>query len=331
VPPVDHGGVLVDGAAHEAAGGPQSARTDSVDAAAGDVEVPFDRVVIVYNPRSRGPARELAEKLLRELSWRVPGLPLRFRRSEYAGHARDIAREAADEGGAPLVVSVSGDGGYNEVVNGVLASANGLAAAAVEAAGHANDHRRATERGPLVEAIVDGTLRRIDLLRLRMGSGGGERVRYAHSYIGLGFTSEVVVNLAKGPKGPIAELVTAVRTLAELEAVAVRDDKGVRREYDSLLLANINRLANFARLSDSRDLDDGRFDIITFPHASRWAIVALAFRAATLGLGRQPSATEVQFTPLEHVTLQVDGEVVAVDAEVPVRVEIARRALRTLG
>ena len=36
-----------------------------------------------------------------------------------AGHARDLARSAAGSG-EPLIVSVSGDGGYNEVVNGVM-------------------------------------------------------------------------------------------------------------------------------------------------------------------------------------------------------------------
>ena len=42
---------------------------------------------------------------------------------------------------------------------------------AVLAAGNANDHRRTTGERPLADAIVDGEVRRIDLLRLTVGDG----------------------------------------------------------------------------------------------------------------------------------------------------------------
>ncbi len=61
--------------------------------------------------------------------------------TEHAAHATELSRTAAGAG-SPLVVSVSGDGGYNEVVNGVRQAGNERAASAVLAAGNANDHRR---------------------------------------------------------------------------------------------------------------------------------------------------------------------------------------------
>ena len=42
---------------------------------------------------------------------------MRVSPTERAGHARDLAKQAAGTG-RPLIVSVSGDGGYNEVVDG---------------------------------------------------------------------------------------------------------------------------------------------------------------------------------------------------------------------
>jgi hypothetical protein len=59
---------------------------------------------------------------------------------------------------------------------------------AVIAAGNANDHRRATREQPLIDAIVAGDMRRIDLLRLTIGHGCDQRSQYAHSYIGMGLT-----------------------------------------------------------------------------------------------------------------------------------------------
>ena len=129
---------------------------------------PYDVVEIVFNPNSTGNASERAQELADELAERAPDLPVTLRPTEHAGHGREIARDAAREG-RPLVVSVSGDGGYNDVVNGLMeAGADGVFAA-VLAAGNANDHRRVTRERPLADAIVDGEVSRLDLLRMSVG------------------------------------------------------------------------------------------------------------------------------------------------------------------
>jgi len=73
--------------------------------------------------------------------------------TEHAGHATQLSRSAADSG-RPLVVSVGGDGGYNEVVNGVMQAGNDQASTAVLAAGNANDHRRSTAEMPIAVGIA---------------------------------------------------------------------------------------------------------------------------------------------------------------------------------
>ena len=130
----------------------------------------FDRIVVIFNPQSTGDGPQLAEQLHADLTRRLPEVPLRLCPTEHAGHARDLAREAAQTG-QPLIVSVSGDGGYNEVVDGVMQAGNDNAVCAVKAAGNANDHRRTTAQRPLVDAITAGEVRRIDLLRLTVGDG----------------------------------------------------------------------------------------------------------------------------------------------------------------
>jgi diacylglycerol kinase family enzyme len=149
--------------------------------------MPFERIVLIFNPQSTGNAPQLAEELHADLTRRLPEVPVVMRPTQRAGHARDLAREAAQTG-RPLIVSVSGDGGYNEVVDGVMQAGNGQAVCAVKAAGNANDHRRTTAERPLIGAVVAGQVRRIDLLRLTIGDGPEARTRYAHSYIGMGLT-----------------------------------------------------------------------------------------------------------------------------------------------
>jgi diacylglycerol kinase family enzyme len=290
---------------------------------------PFDRVVIIFNPRSTGHAPESAADLRGELARRLPSVPLELSPTHHAGHARELARAAARTG-SPLIVSVSGDGGYNEVVNGVMDSGNDRAVCAVRAAGNANDHRRVTRESRLADAIVAGDVRRIDLLRLTIGSGSRAETRYAHSYIGVGLTPVVAVDLEKGGKGSWREIVSVVRAFSRFRPFPIRLENGRRRSIDSLVFANIAEMAKYALLSDDSRPDDGRFEVITQQRTGKLRVLATVLRAATQGLGRQPTATHYAFTTLVPMPLQLDGELLELEKDTPVAVDIAPRALATV-
>jgi diacylglycerol kinase (ATP) len=294
------------------------------------VVTPFDRVVVIFNPQSTGRAPELAEELRADLLCRLPGTPVTMSPTQRAGHGRDLAREAAASG-RPLIVSVSGDGGYNEVVDGAMQAGNDDVVCAVMAAGNANDHRRTIRERPLIDAVIAGEVRRIDLLRLTIGAGSDARTHYAHSYIGVGLTPVVAVDLEKGGKGSLREIVSVVRTFARFRPFPIELEDGSRRSVDSLVFANISEMAKYATLSDAGRPDDGRFEVITLPHKAKWRILAVAIRAATTGLGPQPTATRYSFTTLGPTPLQLDGEVLALDGGTPVCVGVAPRALATIS
>ena len=299
----------------------------------------FDRIVIVFNPHSTGDAPTLARELRDDLAERHPDLPIELAPTERAGHARELARAAAAHG-RPLVVSVSGDGGFNEVVNGLVDAGNPDAAGAVRGAGNANDHRRVTRRRPLAESIAEGKVDYLDVLRLTIG----DHVRYAHSYIGLGITPVVALALERGGKGSLRELWTTGREFLhfapfeiELEAFEgeSRDGVGVgeylgRRRYDSLIVANLSEMAKYARLSDG-DPADGRFEIVSIPHRGRFRLLLTGLRAAWKGLGWQPSARRLRFRTLDQeLPLQLDGEVIMLPTDTPVTIELIPGALATL-
>ena len=290
---------------------------------------PFDRIVIIFNPQSTGNAPESAADLRGELARRLPAVPLDLSPTHHAGHARELARDAARTG-SPLIVSVSGDGGYNEVVNGVMDAGNDRAVCAVRAAGNANDHRRVTRERRLADAIVAGDVRRIDLLRLTIGSADRAEIRYAHSYIGVGLTPVVAVDLEKGGKGSWREIVSVVRAFSHFRPFPIRLENGRRRSIDSLVFANIAEMAKYALLSTHGRPDDGRFEVITQRRTGKLRVLATVLRAATQGLGRQPTATHYAFTTLVPMPLQLDGELVELEKDTPVAVDIAPRALATV-
>jgi diacylglycerol kinase (ATP) len=246
---------------------------------------PFDAVEIVYNPNSTGNASERAQELADELAERAPDLPVTMRPTERAGHGREIARDAA-RNGRPLVVSVSGDGGYNDVVNGLMDAEVDEVFAAVLAAGNANDHRRTTRERPLADAIVDGDVSRLDLLRMSVGD---RAPRYAHSYIGLGITPTVALELEKGGKGSIREVISTIRSFARFRPFEIETDAGTER-FDSVIFANIREMAKFAELSDGGRPDDGRFEVIILRHTAKWR-VPCARRCAGSGRSRAPAST----------------------------------------
>lgn len=290
--------------------------------------VAFDSVVIVFNPNSTGDAERLANQLGTALSRRRPELPVELRPTERAGHAREIAREVASSG-RPLIVSVSGDGGYNEVVDGVMQAPGTRAVCAVLAAGNANDHRRVTRERPLADSILAGEVRRMDLLRLTVGDGPGAVTRYAHSYIGLGITPVVALELEKGGKGSFREIVTTIRAFARFRPFEIEVADGPR-SFDSLVFANIAEMAKYATLSAGGRPDDGRFEVVLLPHTAKWRVLGTALKAAFRGLGRQPSVGDYRFRTIKPMPLQIDGEVMELDAGSPVTVDIAAGALETV-
>jgi diacylglycerol kinase family enzyme len=225
------------------------------------------------------------------------------------------------------VISVSGDGGYNEVANGVMQANNPNAVCAVMAAGNANDHRRTTGTQPLEEAIAEGTVRQIDLLRIRTADNADAAAQYAHSYIGFGLTPVMAIDLEKGSKRALKEMVSVMPTFSKFKPFEIRQSDGKRRKFDSLVFPNIAEMAKYATLSKADGHPaDGKFEVITFAHRAKWRVLLSALKATTQGLGDQPSVSSYRSIPY-----QIDGEVKSVDARTPVTIESAPAALATLG
>ncbi|YCH09151.1 diacylglycerol/lipid kinase family protein [Arthrobacter sp. alpha11c] len=285
--------------------------------------------MLIFNPASSRDAGVLAGRLCDELARRLPTMPVSLRPTGFAGHGRQMAREMASPG-RPLIVSVSGDGGYNEVINGVM-DAGGNAVCAVMAGGNANDHRRSTRQMPLIEAIVAGEVRRIDLLRLQVGEGADAWTRYAHSYIGFGLTPAMAIGIAAGTKGALSELVSVARTLSSLTPLEIARADGARAKVDSLVLANIPYMAKYGRVSETGEPNDGLFEVIMLPHASKWRMALMTLRAVTIGLGVQQSLNRYEFITLDPIPLQIDGEIMQINAHTSVLVEAQHQVLATLG
>jgi diacylglycerol kinase (ATP) len=294
----------------------------------------YTHISIIYNPVSTSGNAEVRAKRLHSRLARRGLSNINLVPTEYAGHAEKIAYDAALRHKHTLLVSVSGDGGYNEVINGALAAQDKKPAhkpvCAILAAGNANDHRRTIRKRPLTFAILRTTPEPIDILSLTITTSNSQTVRYAHSYIGLGVSSEVANKINSGSYKWWQELMIALRSLLNFPYFKIIDSHGVARRLDFLLFANIHQMAKYMKLRPKVNLTSGLFQVVAIPHTNRLHRLAMTVRFITVGFKHalQESAYEFQVAKTEPV--QLDGEVTLIPGGARVKVESARGKLLTL-
>lgn len=272
-------------------------------------------------------ARELSEGLRKKGFLEVELVP-----TERAGHAEELAYRFVKEEPSALVVSVSGDGGYHEVVNGAMRAAEEQGVRprlAVLGAGNANDHFRAMEESPLVQAIVSGSIRRLDLLRLRMAPPGQEEIhRFAHSYAGLGLSPTVAVELNRQELDRIKEVAISWQTLRRAETFAALVD-GKKRRYNSLIFGNIDRMAKVLSLDPEADPGDGRFEVVAIQARGFWGLLVSLARSAILRPRPDLRTDRFSLTVIDESPIQLDGEIIHLPAGTRISVTSAAGAIET--
>lgn len=290
----------------------------------------FDKVVVIYNPKSTNDAVKIAKAFAREIA----DLDPRLTATSHAGHAEQIAFDLAEKYKHPLIVSASGDGGYNEVVNGVMrARSEGLTTdpiVAVLPAGNANDHGRTVQgKFSLAELIHRHSIKRMDLLKLTYTGNMGLIDRYAHSYIGFGISARAGSAINKASKGGLSEILAVVASLNNHRPIKIRRN-GIPHKYDSLIFANIPNMAKMLKIGDKLNLTDGLFEVHKITHRSFGRrIMALLHMASPL---RQKAAkySDYRFKLNTKEKVQFDGEVETLMPGTIVKVTSVKQALKTI-
>ena len=149
------------------------------------------RALLIINPRATAMTGRDAGLVVRALGSR---LELDTRQTQYRGHAGELAAASASQG-YDLVVTFSGDGTVNEVVNGLMQAPGERPALAPIPGGGANVFARTlglpADAGGAVQhilsAVAAGTRRKIGL--------GLAEDRYFTFSAGLGIDAEVIADM----------------------------------------------------------------------------------------------------------------------------------------
>ena len=287
----------------------------------------YDYIALVYNPQSTHDAASAAKALDRELESVHPHLV----ETKRAGHAAEIAHDVSLKYKHPLIVSISGDGGYNEVVNGAMkakrASPSSDPTVAVLAAGNANDHSNAlaTNDGSFAQKVLRGKPKGIDLLLL---SYGNER-QYAHSYIGFGISAEAGDEINKSKKGGLNDILTVANTIYNDNPVRITRH-GLSHTYDSLIFFNIPRMAKMPMLAGKASVHDGNFNVHRISHRSLFARLGALLHLALPMRVRTSTYRRYTFTLRRREHIQYDGETATIAARTRVTITCEPAAIKTI-
>ncbi|MFZ1484304.1 MAG: diacylglycerol kinase family protein [Candidatus Saccharimonadales bacterium] len=281
-------------------------------------------VWIIYNPNSTGDSKSKAHAfsaLLKKHKVQATCIP-----TEYAGHAEKIAKKTAESEPNPIIFSSSGDGGYNEVINGVLASNAPKTICGVLPAGNANDHYHAVHRGHVAKRVAAGDFDVIDCIAVDIG----KVTRYAHSYIGLGLTPQIGQELTKRKLSPVVEAWVVFTKLFRITPVKISYD-GKVQFYDHLVISNIPKMAKYISIAPNANISDGLLELTTVRSGSFITLLRHLLKRIVSADADPKQIEAFEFICERATTLQLDGEVVRLMNGQKVTVRCAPKHLRTIS
>jgi diacylglycerol kinase family enzyme len=288
-------------------------------------------ICVIFNPKAgKGQAARRLARWRRSLGERVE-----FQPTQYAGHALELARQAA-QADFRVVAAAGGDGTVHEVANGLLQARRPAVQFAILPVGSANDYQASLDMEPL----TDGQLvRAVDVGVVREPGG---REKYFVCCLGLGLNGCVTVESRK-----IKRLQgVALYGLATLRALWYHyrcprmelaiDDQPAWTAPTLMLSVLVGRREGGFVMAPKASIGDGWLDFVHAGNLSRWEVVKFLPRLAFAGPpSSYPKVTQgrcrkVKLASETPLVVHIDGEFFCVpeDNIRTLEIEVVPAALR---
>jgi diacylglycerol kinase (ATP) len=288
------------------------------------------KVIVIFNPNA-GQADFLEASINRAASlWRDRGWLVTYAPTQFAGHATQIAREAAHEG-YDYAIAAGGDGTVNEVMNGLLYTHTALGTLPI---GTVNIWAR--EMGLPMDIV--GAAKQLLEARVRSVDVGMAGDRAFLLMAGVGFDAAVTQSVDAGEKkrfGAIAYVKQAFQIAWKFQGVRTLlriDGKRVRGRILMLVIGNSQLYGGVVKFTAHAIVDDGLLDICVIKGRSMLTAPLRLFSVFTRNYNRDPKvayfkASRVEIQGKKRLPIQVDGDFIG---KTPMRFEIRPGALRVM-
>lgn len=273
-----------------------------------------DRTVVIYNPGSgSGEHGDAVRERIEQLGYDVE-------RTEAAGDAITLAREAADSDRS-TIVAAGGDGTVNEVVRGIdAAGAFEKVTLGILPLGTGNNFAGQlgiTDLDTAFSVLQDGERRQLDL-------GRANDRPFVNSCV-AGLTADASHDTSselKNQLGVLAYLVTTLRSLPEYDSPRLTidgttdgtDSAGWSGEALGVLIGNGRRFG--AEGGTQADIEDGLFEIAVIQNVSAIDLMSDAVAQRLLGRNEEhvvrfrASTLAITVHDQEAINFSLDGEIV---------------------
>jgi YegS/Rv2252/BmrU family lipid kinase len=269
------------------------------------------RICFILNPTSGTNRTQDVPALLARYAT-AAGAEFEIQPTAYAGHAEQLARQAA-AAGCRVVVAVGGDGTVNEVARGLLGTA---AALGIVPRGSGNGLARHL-RIPL---DLPGAVRRACQPTFQRIDAGEINGRPFFCTAGLGFDAHVSKMFARaGTRGLSTYVKVALREYRRYRPVPVQVTLQGQKLFDThcyvLAFANAAQYGNNAYIAPRANIQDGLLDVclidgLSWPRAVRVGLGLALGTLATSGGAVYHTTQQVQVRSATPLGFHVDGDYV---------------------
>jgi diacylglycerol kinase (ATP) len=303
------------------------------------------KIIFIINPTA---GQGSGQKVLPELAKNIQNLPgeCDIVGTQYAGHAVELAHEAATNG-YDIVVAVGGDGTSNEVLNGIMqAWTQGYRdiRMGIVGIGRGNDFAYAFGIPPGLQeglgVLVSGKSLAIDVGHIV--GGDYPQGRYFGNGVGIGFDAVVGFEAMKLTHlhGFLNYVVAALRTIfLFFDAPLVRlDYDGQVLEQPSLMVSIMNgtRMGGGFQMAPEAKTDDGILEICLAGQMSRPGILMMIPRFMKGTQASQPEikmlrAVKIHVTALQgRLPAHADGETICTAGK-DLTIEVIKQPLKIMS
>jgi YegS/Rv2252/BmrU family lipid kinase len=273
--------------------------------------LPTTKTLLVINPEAgHGKAFKIFERLEPRLRQLFPSLTIRL--SEYAGHAVEIGRWAAQEA-FELLLCLGGDGTPYEVVNGLYTEGRPARRPdlGLIPAGTGNSFLRdfgVDSPEIAIDRILQGRKRPVDLVEFTYLQGASIERRYSLNIIGAGLIADILklTNEKLKPLGTLGYSLAVLLRLAKGmdNRITITADGAVQEIRDSaLVVSNSKYTGGKMKIAPDADTADGKADLIVFRQVNRREILAIFKRVFA---GTHKAHPKVETLQASEITVESD-------------------------
>ena len=264
------------------------------------------------------------------------GFRLNVLRTEYPGHARQLA-EALSSAGSNGVGVIGGDGTLHEVINGILSSGNGHSIPIAPLGGGTGNSLMYDLGSPdpiqAAQGVVEGKRRKIDVAEITTET---ERF-YSFNVVGFGITADVNqtaerLRMFGRHRYNCSAIVEILRKKARRAWITI-DGEAIDGTFTIFMAALTRYTGRGMQVAPAAQLDDGLMDTIIVRDVSRLRLLSLFARIFKGTYVNDPAvevgvASEICIRCEEKEMLVVDGEAVG---DTPCTIRIIPRAIQLLA